>query len=198
MPCGAGLEDMATLVILLRAISLLAFAGPAFIGKRRARTEATAREGSGRSAPVAANIAAFVLFFLSLLLFSGSLEASMALPLALSGCLLALAGAAIVLRSRAELGSAWSLVPKADQATGLVATGPYRRVRHPIYLGLTLLALGEALAFGSWPALVIVPCAIVPTFAWRARAEEELLRRTFGECYDRYRQRTRMIIPYVF
>ena len=80
----------------------------------------------------------------------------MALPLALSGCLLALAGAALVLRSRAELGPAWSFVPKADQGTGLVTTGPYRLVRHPIYLGLALLAMGEALVFGSWFALMIV------------------------------------------
>ena len=121
----------------------------------------------------------------------------MALPLALLGCLLALAGAALVLRSRAELGPAWSFVPKADQGTGLVTTGPYRLVRHPIYLGLALLAMGEALAFGSWPALMIVLSGVVPTFAWRARAEEKLLSRTFGERYAVYRQRTKMIIPYL-
>ena len=83
----------------------------------------------------------------------------------------------------------------ADHATGLVTTGPYRLVRHPIYLGLALLVMGEALAFGSWPALMIVLSGIVPTFAWRARAEEKLLRRTFAERYALYQQRTRMIIP---
>jgi protein-S-isoprenylcysteine O-methyltransferase Ste14 len=145
---------------------------------------------------VVANLSAFGLFFPSLLIFSGSSEASMALPLALSGCLLALAGAALVLRSRAEVGPAWSFVPKADQGTGLVTTGPYRLVRHPIYLGLALLAKGEALAFGSWPALMIVLSGVVPTFAWRARAEEKLLSRTFGERYAVYRQRTKMIIPH--
>jgi protein-S-isoprenylcysteine O-methyltransferase Ste14 len=121
----------------------------------------------------------------------------MALPLALSGCLLALAGAALVLRCRAELGPAWSFVPKADQGTGLVTTGPYRLVRHPIYLGLALLAVGEALAFGSWAALMIVLSGIGPTFAWRARAEEKLLSGTFGERYAVYRQRTKMIIPHL-
>jgi protein-S-isoprenylcysteine O-methyltransferase Ste14 len=85
----------------------------------------------------------------------------------------------------------------ADQGTGLVTTGPYRFVRHPIYLGLSLLAMGEALAFSSWPAVVLVFFAIVPTFAWRARAEEKLLSRTFGERYAVYRQRTKMIIPYL-
>ena len=144
-----------------------------------------------------ANLAAAGLFFLALLRYSGSSEASMALPLALSECLLALAGAALVRRSRAELGQAWSFVPKADQGTGLVTTGPYRCVRHPIYLGLALLAMGEALAFGSWQALVIALCGMVPTFAWRARAEEQLLSRTFGERYAVYRQQTKMIIPYL-
>jgi protein-S-isoprenylcysteine O-methyltransferase Ste14 len=146
---------------------------------------------------VVANLATFGLFFPSLLVFSGSPAGSTALLLASSGSLLAVAGVALVLRSRAELGPAWSFVPKADQGTGLVTTGPYRFVRHPIYLGLTLLAMGEALAFSSWPAFMIILSGIVPTFAWRARAEEKLLSRTFGKGYAVYRQRTKMIIPHL-
>jgi protein-S-isoprenylcysteine O-methyltransferase Ste14 len=121
----------------------------------------------------------------------------MALPLALSGVVLALAGVALVLRSRTELGSAWSVVPKADRGRGLVTTGPYRLVRHPMYLGFALLATGQALAFASWPALMIVLFGIVPTVAWRAWAEEKLLSRAFGTRYAVYHQRTKMIIPYV-
>jgi protein-S-isoprenylcysteine O-methyltransferase Ste14 len=88
-------------------------------------------------------------------------------------------------------------VPTADEGTGFVTTGPYRFVRHPIYLGLALLAVGQALTFGSWSALMIVLSGIVPTFAWRARAEEHILSRTFGERYAVYRQRTKMIIPHI-
>src|SRR4030095_15307612 len=190
---------MGTLGIVLRAVSLLAFVGPMLlmVGGRGAKPKTRASQEDGGRAPVIANLAAFGLFFPSLLIFSGNSEASMALPLALSGCLLTLAGAALVVRSRAELGPAWSFVPKADQGTGLVTTGPYRLVRHPIYLGLALLALGQALAFGSWPALMIVVAGTVPTFAWRAGAEEKLLSRTFGERYAVYRQRTKMIVPYL-
>jgi protein-S-isoprenylcysteine O-methyltransferase Ste14 len=191
---------MSTLVMLLRTVSLLAFAGPMLlrVSADRREPKTRARHGSASRAPVVANLTAFGLFFLLLLIFSGSSERSMALPFAPSGCLLALGGAALVLRSRAELGPAWSLVPKADQGMRLVTTGPYRLVRHPIYLGLSLLAVGEALAFGSWPAFLIVLSGIVPTFGWRARAEEVLLSRTFGERYSLYRRQTKMIIPHLF
>jgi protein-S-isoprenylcysteine O-methyltransferase Ste14 len=146
-------------------------------------------------APVIANLAAFGVFVPSLVAFSAHDVG--ALLSAASGSLLIVAGVALVLRSRTELGQAWSLVPKAGEATGLVATGPYRLVRHPIYLGLMLLALGLALTFRSWPALLIVLCGILPTFAWRARAEEALLSRTFGERYTLYQTQTKMIIPYL-
>jgi protein-S-isoprenylcysteine O-methyltransferase Ste14 len=190
---------MSTLVIVFRTVSLLAFAGPMLlgVGGRRGERKTRARHrGSGR-APVGANLAAFGLFFPSLIVFSGSANAFTALLLASLGSLLAVAGAALVLRSRAELGPAWSFVPKASQETGLVTTGPYRLVRHPIYLGLALLAMGEALAFSSWPAFLIVLSGIVPTFAWRARAEETLLSRIFGRRYALYQQQTKMIIPYL-
>ncbi len=162
---------------------------------RQPNTRAGQRRGD--HGPVLANLAAFGLFFPSLLTFAGGLEGYAALLLAVTGCLLAVAGAAVVLRSRAELGSAWSFVPMADEGTGLVTTGPYRLVRHPIYLGLSMLAMGEALAFNSWPAFVILLSGIVPTFVWRACAEEKLLTRTFGERYAHYRKQTKIMIPYL-
>ena len=189
---------MSTFVIVLRAASLLAFAAPLLLtvgGRGRKRR----RGGDGRRGdrtPVLANFAAFGLFFTFLAAFADNAEGLVALLLALCGCLLALAGAALVLWSRAELGSAWSFVPMADQGTDFVATGPYRLVRHPIYLGLSLLAMGGAVAFGSWPAVAVIFSAIVPTFAWRACAEERLLADTFGERYAVYRKQTRMIVPH--
>jgi protein-S-isoprenylcysteine O-methyltransferase Ste14 len=188
---------MSTFVMVLRAVSLLAFAVPLLLtggGRGRKRSRGGDRR-RGERTPVLANFAAFGLFLALLAFFAGNAEGSAALLLALCGCLLALAGAALVLWSRAELGSAWSFVPMADQRTGLVATGPYRFVRHPIYLGLSMLAMGEALAFSSWPAVAVVLAAIVPTFVWRARVEERLLADTLGERYVAYRKQTRMIIP---
>jgi protein-S-isoprenylcysteine O-methyltransferase Ste14 len=191
---------MSTLVVALRIVPLLAFAGSMLLSPSGHHRGAMARarpNGRDRAALIA-NFVAFSLYVPSLLVFSGSAAGAAALLRASSGSLLALAGVAVVVRSRAELGSAWSFVPKANEGTGLVTTGPYRLVRHPIYFGLLLFALGEALAFGSWPAVMIVLFGIAPTFAWRARVEEKLLSRTFRDSYAAYRQRTPMIIPYLF
>jgi protein-S-isoprenylcysteine O-methyltransferase Ste14 len=190
---------MSTLVLVLRTVSLLGFAAPMLLkaSRRPQRSGTDGRQRTTGRAPVAANFTAFVVFLLALRVFAGSPHGVTALLLALVGCLLAGAGAGLVLWSRTVLGPAWSLVPAADQATGVVTTGPYRLVRHPIYLGLALLALGNAVAFSSGPAAMIVLCGIVPTFAWRAHAEETVLSRTFGERYAQYRKRTRMIIPHL-
>ena len=190
---------MSALVTVLRAASLLAFAGPILLnvdGRDRKRSRGADRRRGDRT-PVLASFAAFGLFFAFLAAFADKAEGLAALLLALCGCLLAVAGSALVLRSRGELGAAWSFVPMVDQGTGLVTTGPYRFVRHPIYLGLSMLTMGEALAFGSWPAVVVVFSAIVPTFVWRACAEERLLTDTFGDRYDHYRKQTKMMIPYL-
>lgn len=189
---------MSTLVIVLSAVSLLAFAGLMLLrngGRCFGEPKTRAIQEDGGRAPVLTNFVAFGFFFPSLFIFAAGSDAAVALPLGLSGCVFTLAGSALVLRSRAVLGPAWSLVPKSNQ--GLVTSGPYRHVRHPIYLGFAMLAAGQAIAFGNWPALMVVLLGVVPSFAWRAHAEEKLLKRTFGERYAIYRQRTRMILPHV-
>jgi protein-S-isoprenylcysteine O-methyltransferase Ste14 len=186
---------MAIVVVVLRIVSLLAFAGP--ISLKAGGAPRRSARGAGERAPVAANLVAFGLFLISLFVDPTGLRDSSALTLAAFGALVSIAGAVLVLRSRAALGAAWSLVPNADQSTGLITSGPYARVRHPIYSGLVLVALGQALAFGSRAAVLVVLLAMLPTFAWRARAEEKLLSRTFGDPYALYRARTRIIIPYI-
>jgi protein-S-isoprenylcysteine O-methyltransferase Ste14 len=185
-----------TLVIVLRATSLLGFAAPMLLVRRRRQAPIMlADQRRGNRAPFVANVTAFALFYPVLLIFPGTRLSYATLLLALAGCILAAVGVAVVLRSRRELGSAWSFVPVAHGATGLVTTGPYRLVRHPIYLGLSVVALGQALAFAGWPAFLVLFAGIMPTFVWRAAAEEKLLMATFGERYTLSQAQTRMIIP---
>jgi protein-S-isoprenylcysteine O-methyltransferase Ste14 len=61
-----------------------------------------------------------------------------------------------------------------------------------------MVAVGQAIAFSSGPAFLVVVVAVIPGLLWRARVEEELLTTVFGDRYLLYKRRTRMIIPHVF
>ena len=194
---GAGWADQPILALVVSYV-LPVLLLPVVLHLLRPRGPRTGAPPSGRErAPLVANLVAFGLYLPSLFMFSGRPAGAPAWWLLSAGILLAAAGAAVVVRSRAALGPAWSFVPRADQGTGLVTTGPYRLVRHPIYLGFTLLALGGAVALGSGPAVLMVLCGIIPTLAWRAHVEERVLGRTFGEQYGTYQKRTKMIVPYL-
>jgi protein-S-isoprenylcysteine O-methyltransferase Ste14 len=107
-----------------------------------------------------------------------------------------LAGAAFSIWARITLGRNWSaeVTFKADHE--LIESGPYALARHPIYTGLSLMALGSALNFGRaiGIALFISLCA---GLWWKAGQEERLMRRHFPDAYADYRTRVRAIIPFV-
>ena len=190
---------MSPTVALLRAISLLALASPMFIGKRRPAPEDRLMPDKTVRARLAvfANFGAVGLFFPALFVFAGSTHAPWALAVGVLGCAIAVTGSVIVWKSRVALGPAWSLLPKAGEQTGVVTSGPYRLVRHAIYLGLSVLAVGQAVAFSSGPAFLIVVAGVIPSFVWRAREEERFLISIFGELYISYRKNTKMTIPHV-
>jgi protein-S-isoprenylcysteine O-methyltransferase Ste14 len=70
--------------------------------------------------------------------------------------------------------------------TALVADGPYRFTRNPMYLGLALVHLGVAAAFGGlWVAAMLVPALITLRYGVIAR-EERYLEAKFGDAYRDY------------
>lgn len=79
---------------------------------------------------------------------------------------------------------------------GFVVDGPYRYVRNPVELATTVLYLGVAIALGLnwWQQLVIVTATIF-YFEALAIANEEEMRRSLGERFDRYRKRVRRWFP---
>jgi protein-S-isoprenylcysteine O-methyltransferase Ste14 len=81
-----------------------------------------------------------------------------------------------------------------DRAQQVVTTGPYRVVRHPMYLGVLIMETGWPLILGSlWAYLAVALVAL--TFARRALFEENLLRHELPGYAD-YMQRTRYrIVP---
>jgi protein-S-isoprenylcysteine O-methyltransferase Ste14 len=103
---------------------------------------------------------------------------------------LMLAGTVLAFGSAWYLGKSFSLLPQARE---LVTTGPYRFVRHPIYLGGLLITIGEIWLRFS-PLVVALNVVFVAAQVVRLRYEEAILERTFPE-YAAYRARTSALIP---
>ena len=79
----------------------------------------------------------------------------------------------------------------------VITTGVYGWVRHPMYLGATLMFVGAPLVAGSASSLV-VGLALVVLLAVRSLDEEALLTRELTG-YEEYRRRVRYrLIPYVW
>ena len=88
--------------------------------------------------------------------------------------------------ARLQLGTAFSITP---QARGLVTSGLYARMRHPIYVFGTIAALGGLLALQIWP-LFVAGIFLIPITLLRVRREEQVLAEAFGDEYRRYREKT--------
>src|SRR5262249_8999820 len=77
----------------------------------------------------------------------------------------------------------------------LVTDGIYRSIRHPMYLGQALIAVGAPLVAGA-PVLLWVSVPALGILAWRVMLEDSALARGYPE-FARYAAHTRRILPYV-
>lgn len=103
---------------------------------------------------------------------------------------LQLAGAGVLAASLAfscsalwVLGRSFSLTP---EARALVTAGPYRLVRHPLYLSESVTLVAFGLASGRL-SFVLVVAAILAVQVMRSRLEERLLSRAFPDYQHRFR-----------
>jgi protein-S-isoprenylcysteine O-methyltransferase Ste14 len=81
------------------------------------------------------------------------------------------------------------------KAASLNTTGPYSVVRHPLYLGNALIAMGFALFPHSWLVPVVVAPLVAGYYACIARWEEQYLRTQFGVAFERWARHVPAIIP---
>jgi protein-S-isoprenylcysteine O-methyltransferase Ste14 len=114
------------------------------------------------------------------------------LPVVPLGVILVFAGVALplwaVLLFR-RTGS--TLMPHATKHEHLVVDGPYHFTRNPMYLGMTLVALGIAVWNGAWP-MFLAPIGAIVTFSLvHIPYEEAAMRREFGGAFDDYARRVR-------
>jgi protein-S-isoprenylcysteine O-methyltransferase Ste14 len=107
----------------------------------------------------------------------------------LAGVALGLLGVGLVVWGLVTMRSAGTNVDPRKETTAIVADGPFRVTRNPLYVGLTLIYLGLTLGFDVWWGLVLlVPLLIVMHFGVVCR-EERYLERKFGDDYRQYKRR---------
>jgi protein-S-isoprenylcysteine O-methyltransferase Ste14 len=114
--------------------------------------------------------------------------------IAWAGVGLTTVGLTIAIWARYCLGQYWSARVTLKEDHRLIRSGPYRSVRHPIYTGMLLGAVGRAFSIGEWRGVVAVVLILV-AHSLKARREESLLSREFGEEYAAYRRETGFLFP---
>lgn len=110
------------------------------------------------------------------------------------GAALTVAGCLLAIWARVMLGANWSMNVTLKQQHALMTRGPYAFVRHPIYTGLLLAALGTAIVYGA--AHCFLGVAVLFYGFWlKLHTEEEFMLQQFGAQYVAYKEHVRALIP---
>jgi protein-S-isoprenylcysteine O-methyltransferase Ste14 len=162
------------------------------------KTRATVRQESAASryGVLALEIAGFLLLFnqkasigvLALHIFPRTMVGAVA------GTVATWAGMGLALWARSHLGQYWSARITLKEDHQLIRTGPYARLRHPIYTGLDLAAIGSAVVIDHWRCVLGVTL-IMLGYVIKARREERLLAGKFGVAFEEHRKHTGFLLP---
>jgi protein-S-isoprenylcysteine O-methyltransferase Ste14 len=114
----------------------------------------------------------------------------------LSGATMIAVGGVVLIRAFAELGDSLSPLPRPRPEAHMIESGIYAHVRHPIYAGLMLAALGWS-ALTSSPAALAVALVLAAFLDAKARREEAWLIERYGG-YAEYRRRSKRFLPGIY
>ena len=106
-----------------------------------------------------------------------------------------LLGLALAVWAKVYLGGNWGYPMARKDNPELVTTGPYRKVRHPIYTGIILGMVGTALAVSLY--WLIVAAVFGAYFLYSAVMEERYMSGLFPDAYPPYKHSTKMLVPFV-
>ena len=106
-----------------------------------------------------------------------------------------LAGLALAVWARVYIGRNWGMPMSHKADPELVTTGPYHKIRHPIYSGIILGMVGTAIAVSLYWLIAVVLIGVY--FVFSAVIEERNMTKLFPTAYPPYKHATKMLIPYV-
>ena len=104
-------------------------------------------------------------------------------------------GLALAVWARVYLGRNWGMPMSQKADPELVTTGPYGKIRHPIYSGIILGMVGSAIAVSAYWLIAVAILGVY--FLVSAVVEERTMARLFPAAYPPYRRATKILIPYV-
>jgi len=113
------------------------------------------------------------------------------------GATLYVVGLGGTLWAQFAMGTAWRIGVDAGERTTMVASGPFRWVRNPIFTSMLIGTVGLALLVPSIVSLLAVVTLVAGLELHVRCVEEPYLLRTHGATYRRYAERTGRFLPSV-
>ena len=162
----------------------------------RTRDTLQTESSASRYAILLIEIAGFVLLFRHSagVGFRGERFMHRTLASAIIGSILNWVGIGLAIWARYHLAEYWSARITIKQDHQLIRTGPYARLRHPIYSGIILAAIGSAVVIDQWRCVLGV-CLVLIGYCIKARKEETMLTQQFGDAFREHQKQTGFLIP---
>ncbi len=101
----------------------------------------------------------------------------------------------------------WSLILLGDYFTrgvsvetkqDLISVGPYKFLRHPLYLGLFLLTLGAVVFIANWAGIILAAIMMFLALRYRIILEEKQLEEIIGEQYRSWKSDRYRLFPFIY
>jgi protein-S-isoprenylcysteine O-methyltransferase Ste14 len=80
----------------------------------------------------------------------------------------------------------------------IVETGLYKFIRHPGYLGQSIIFIGLSTSTSNWLSILVMMLPITLGYLYRIRVEERFMLEQLGKDYSDYQRRTKSIIPTLY
>lgn len=113
------------------------------------------------------------------------------------GVALTLIGVLFAIWARVHLGGNWSGSVTVKKDHTLIRSGPYRIVRHPIYTGLLVGAVGGVITVGTIRGFLGVVLLVV-VFRIKSLLEERFMQGQFGSQYLSYKRDVKALVPFIW
>jgi len=151
---------------------------------------------ASRYAILLIEVAGFVLLFRHSagIGFLGNRFMHRTLASAIVGSILTWMGIGLAIWARYHLAEYWSARITIKEDHQLIRTGPYTRLRHPIYSGIVLAAIGSAVVIDQWRCVLGV-CLVLMGYCIKARKEETMLTQQFGDAFREHQKQAGFLIP---